>query len=198
MSNVSDRVPVAFSSVKGVELFSYLPAYYETSRVMRSDMDTKGHEMDHFYQALKETFQQFFVRTATWGLPRWETELGIETDLNKPLEQRRAVVESKLRGGGKFSGKLVQNVAAAYERGAVNISFQPSEWAFTITFVDTIGVPPNLSDLQNMIEQIKPAHLVARYVFRYLRIKEIHQQMKIKELNIKKMSDFAGGIHNVK
>lgn len=197
MSNVSDRVPFAFSSVKGAELFSYLPAYYETSRVMRSDMDTKGHEMDDFYQALEETFQQFFVRTATWGLVRWETELAIETDLNKPLEQRRAVVESKLRGGGKFSGKLVKNVAAAYERGAVNISFEPAQWAFTITFVDTIGVPPNLSDLQNMIEQIKPAHLVARYVFRYLRIKEIHQQMKIKELDGKKMSDFAGGIHNV-
>ncbi len=188
-----DSETISFSSVKGAELFSYLPAYYENSRVMRTDTDRKGAEMDALYQALDETFQQFFVRNATWGINLWEKELGIVPDKTKPLEQRRAVAESKIRGGGKFSGAQVKNVAAAYERGAVEVTFQPAIWSFTIQFIDTIGVPPNLADLQAMIEQIKPAHLVANYTFRYLRIKEIHQTMTIKELQKRKMSDFAGG-----
>ncbi|WP_322923188.1 putative phage tail protein [Paenibacillus campi] len=182
-----------FTSVKGAELFSYFPVYYDRSRVMRTDSERKGAEMDALYDALGDTFRQFFVRTATWGIERWEKELGIVPDVTKPLEQRRAVAESKLRGGGKFSGEQVKNVAAAYERGSVQITFQPSAWSFTITFLDTIGVPPNLSDLQATIEQIKPAHLLARYVFRYLRIKEIHNTMTIQQLQQRKMSDFAGG-----
>ncbi|MFD1885921.1 putative phage tail protein [Paenibacillus wenxiniae] len=194
---ISGSNPAAFSSPKGAELFSYLPAYYERSRIMRVDTDRKGAEMDALYDALDETFQQFFVRTATWGIDRWERELGIVSDTTKPLEQRRAVAESKLRGGGKFSGAQVKNVAAAYERGAVQVTFQPSTWSFTITFLDTIGVPPNLSDLQAMIEQMKPAHLLARYIFRYLRIKEIHRTMTIKQLQQRKMSDFAGGTVHV-
>lgn len=63
------------NSLRGRELFSYLPAYYETSRVMQSDMDAKGSELDALYQALNSAADQFFVRTATWGLERWEMRL---------------------------------------------------------------------------------------------------------------------------
>ena len=54
---------------------------------MLSDMDAKGRELDALYQALNSAADQFFVRTATWGLERWEMELGIPTDRNKPIEQ---------------------------------------------------------------------------------------------------------------
>ncbi|WP_411346714.1 YmfQ family protein [Paenibacillus sp. WLX1005] len=183
----------AFSSVKGAELFSYLPAYYETSRVIRADMDSKGAEMDALYQALDETFQQFFVRTATWGIERWENELGIAVDVTKPLEQRRAVAEAKLRGGGKFSGALVKNVAEAYDGGTVAVTFQPERWNFTIQFVDTHGIPPNLDDLKAAIEEIKPAHLSVEYKFSYLLIKEIHQVKTLSDMELIPLSKFAGG-----
>lgn len=181
------------SSPIGQEMFSYLQADYEISRVMRADMNTKGAELDHFYKALDETLDQFFVRTATWGLERWEFELGIATDLTKPIEQRRAVVESKLRGSGKFSGRLVKNVAEAYDGGTVDVTFQPSEWSFTITFIDTIGIPPNLDDLKAVIEEIKPAHLAVEYEFSYLLIRDIHNVMTLNQLETIKLSNFAGG-----
>ncbi|MCQ4086683.1 putative phage tail protein [Saccharibacillus sp. JS10] len=140
---------------------------------MRADTETKGQEMDLLYAALDETLDQFFVRTATWGLELWERELDIEVDPAKPIEQRRSVVESKLRGGGVFSGKMVRNVAAAYERGSVDVTFKPEEWSFTITFVGTRGLPPNLDDLKEAIENIKPAHLMVEYAFTYLIWKEL-------------------------
>lgn len=159
---------IKISSLRGRELFSYLPAYYETSRVMQADMDAKGSEMDALYLALNAAADQFFVRTATWGLDRWEAELGIATDRTKPLEQRRAVLESKLRGAGTFSGRLVKNVAEAYDGGTVDVSFQSEGWCFTVKFIDTMGIPPNLEDLKAAIEEIKPAHLEVEYQFTYL------------------------------
>ncbi|WP_055107263.1 YmfQ family protein [Paenibacillus ihumii] len=181
------------TSPRGRELFSYLPGYYETSRVMRGDMDAKGAEMDLLYRALDETLEQFFVKTATWGLDRWEQELGIETDLTKPLEQRRAVVESKLRGAGQFTGRLVKNVAEAYDGGTVDVFFQPEEWSFTIKFIDTIGIPPNLDDLKAVIEELKPAHLAVEYEFSYLLIRDIQAVMTLGELQQVPLSKFAGG-----
>ncbi|WII36809.1 YmfQ family protein [Paenibacillus thiaminolyticus] len=181
------------SSPQGREMFSFLPAYYETSRVMQADMQAKGAELDMLLRAMDETLEQFFVRTATWGLDRWEMELGIPTEKGKPIEQRRAVVESKLRGAGKFSGRLVKSVAEAYDGGKVDVSFQPTEWGFTVKFVDTIGIPPNIDDLKAVIEEIKPAHLIVQYEFSYLLIRDIHNVMTINQLQETKLSKFAGG-----
>lgn len=182
-----------FSS-RGQELFSYLPTYYEASRVMQADLDAKGRELDDLYLALDDTLAQFFVRSATWALERWEVELGISIDLAKPLEQRRSVVESKLRGSGEFSGRLIKNVAEAYNGGKVDVTFQPSEWGFTVKFIDTIGIPPNLEDLKKAIEDIKPAHLSVEYKFKYLLIKDIHEKTILKEMEQTLLSKFAGGV----
>lgn len=181
-------------SSRGSELLSYLPGYYSTSRIMGSMMDAQGGEMDLLYAALNETVDQFFVSTATWGLERWESELGISTDLTKPIEQRRAVVESKLRGAGSFTGRLVKNVAEAYDGGTVDVSFQPQEWSFTVKFVDTIGIPPNLEDLKAVIEEIKPAHLAVEYEFSYLLIRDIHEVMTLAEMEQTLLHKFAGGV----
>jgi uncharacterized protein YmfQ (DUF2313 family) len=174
-------------------MFSFLPGYYETSRVMQADMNAKGAEMDQLFAALDESLQQFFVRTATWGLDRWEIELGITVDPAKPIDQRRAVIESKLRGSGKFSGRLVKNVAEAYDGGTVDVTFQPTEWSFTIKFVDTLGIPPNLDDLKAVIEEIKPSHLAVVYEFSYLLIREIHGVLTLSEIEQIPLNKFAGG-----
>lgn len=174
-------------------MFSYLPGYYETSRVIQADMNAKGTEMDQLFAALDETLQQFFVSTATWGLDRWERELGITVDPAKPLDQRRAVVQSKLRGSGKFSGRLVKNVAEAYDGGSVDVTFQPAAWSFTVKFIDTVGIPPNLDDLKAAIEEIKPAHMAVEFEFNYMLIRAIDGVLTLNELEALPLSKFAGG-----
>lgn len=181
------------ASERGRELFSYLPTYYESSRIIQADMNTKGTEMDSLFGTLDETLQQFFVQTATWGLDHWEYELGIQSDRQKPIEQRRAVVESKLRGSGKFSGRLVKNVAEAYDGGTVNVTFQPQEWSFTVEFIDTVGIPPNLDDLKAVIEEIKPAHMKVEYEFNYLLIRDIHGVKTLNQMEQIPLLKFAGG-----
>ncbi|MCC3382087.1 putative phage tail protein [Paenibacillus farraposensis] len=177
-----------FSS-RGQELFSYLPAYYETSRVMHADMDAKGSELDTLYLALDEILAQFFVRTATWALERWERELGIPIDLEKPLDQRRAVVESKLRGSGKFSGDLVRKIMNSFGvEGEVN--FAPTEYKFGISFENHI--PENRVDFQKIIEDIKPAHL-AFYMNYKTRLLFLHENEVVSRIRLRSRVHFFGG-----
>lgn len=182
----------SITSSAGQKMFDNLPAYYEKSRVMKADMNAMGVELDLLEAALNEVLDQFFVTTATWGLQLWEGELGQETDLFKPIEQRRSVVQSKLRGSGKFSGQLVKSVSAAYESGAVDVTFNPPAYSFSVRFVDTLGIPPNLDDLKTAIEEIKPAHMAVEYLFRYLMLSEI-ESMTLAQVEATTLDRIAWG-----
>ncbi len=155
------------TSVRGQEMLSYLPRYYETSRVMRSILQAEGAELDKLRQALDEILAQFFVNTATWGLDRWEEELGLSSYAGKPDDQRRSRIMSKLRGYGTITVSLIKNVAESYVYGTVDVIDHPEIYSFTIKFVDPRGIPPNLDDVKAAIEEIKPAHLAVEYQFTY-------------------------------
>ncbi|WP_256758751.1 YmfQ family protein [Cohnella sp. WQ 127256] len=163
------------NSIRGKEMMTYLPDYYATSRVMSSNMDAQGTELDKLWQAMDETLEQYFVSTATWGLELWEKELGISVDISKPTEQRRSVILSKLRGIGTVTVSLIKSVAEAYDGGTVEVTVQPETYKFNVKFIDTLGVPPNLDDLKAVIEDIKPAHLAVEYSFTYTPWGELKQ-----------------------
>jgi hypothetical protein len=167
-----------------------MPGYYLASRVMRSLLEAQGGELDRLQQALDETLNQMFVGTATWGLDLWESEFGIPTDIDKPMEQRRSNILSKIRGTGTVTVKLLQSVAESFANGAIQVTEQPALYQFTIKFVDTFGLPPNLDDIKDAIEAIKPAHLAVQYSFRYVNVSEV-QSMTVDQIQTHPLTDFA-------
>lgn len=179
------------TSPSGKRMLGYLPEYYETSRVMGAILQAQGAELNQLRVSLEETLGQFFVGSATWGLDAWEAELGIAPVPGKPDDQRRSVINAKLRGVGTVTVDLIQSVAEAYDRGAVEVTQQPAAYQFTVRFMDTLGTPPNLSDLKAAIEEIKPAHLQVVYKYKYFLLSQLHQTMKINEIQTRKMTDFA-------
>ncbi len=187
--DVTDDFSKRMFSSRGPELFSYLPAYYEASRVMHVDMEAKGSELDALYLALDDTLAQFFVRTATWGLERWEMELGIPIHLEKPLEQRRSVVESKLRGSGKFSGDLIRKIMSSFGVDG-EVYFYPVEYKFGISFENRI--PENMIDFKKIIEDIKPAHL-ALYMNNKTRLAFLHENEMVCRIRLRSRVRFFGG-----
>jgi len=108
---------------------------------------------------------QFSVDTATWALSIYEAELGIVTDSMKPISERRALIKSKMRGSGKVDAAMLKLVVSSWTGGTIDVSFEDS--TITITFIDVIGIPENVGDVQFAIEEIKPAHLAVLYVFLY-------------------------------
>ena len=155
-------------------MLAELPGFYENVLEMRVLAEAEGLQFDQFWDAAEDSFRQQFVSTATWGLANWEAELGIVPPAGQPIEQRRAVVRSKMRGYGKFTGRLLKSVAEAYDGGAVDVGYTPVTGEFSVTFIDTRGIPPNLEDLKAAIEEILPAHLTVEYVFIYLDFGELN------------------------
>lgn len=171
---------------------SYLPSYYHDVREMRAIAGAEGAELDKLTQDLEDLLGQYYPETATWALSRYEQDLNIPVNLSKPMEQRRSVVISKMRGSGKVSASMLKNVAQAYERGSIEVSVLPDAYKVTIHFRDTLGIPPNLSDLKSAIEEIKPAHMIVDYALRYLTIAEV-EGMTFDEISATTQDRLLGG-----
>lgn len=155
------------TSPTGQDMLEQLPPYYEEIRETRVLVESEGKEFDDLKAAVNDVFDQYFVETGSWGLSRWEAEFGITPQAGQPDAQRRSVIRSRIRGIGTVTVSLIKTIAEAYDGGLVDVSMQPAEYKFTVKFIDTMGVPPNLDDLKAVIDEIKPAHLAVQYEFTY-------------------------------
>lgn len=148
-----------------------------------------GLSLDEYKAYLDDVALQFNVDTATWGLDVFEKELGVIWR-GKPIDDRRASIKAKWRSSGKSDIYLIQQVADAWKNGKVKVEFR-EDGKIHIIFVGEYGVPTNLEDLENAIDEVKPAHLPLFYHFAYLLIKDIHEVMTINQLQNTKINNFA-------
>ena len=142
-----------------------MPKYYKDSDVIDNINTANGSELDTFKSSLDNVLNQFFIDTSTFSLERWEKEFGIQVNNNYDTEFRRSRIRAKLRGQGTVTIKLIKNVAESFSNGQVDIIENNSNYEFTVKFTGTLGIPPNMEDLEKAIEDIKPAHLA--YIFEY-------------------------------
>ena len=154
------------TSARGQEMMTYLPRYYENSRVMRAILQAQGSELDKLRQAFDEILAQFFVDTATWGLSIWEQMLGLPPTENETIEERRNRIKSKIRGYGTATIKTIKNVAESYDKGIIDVAEDFSKHT-VIRFVDTTGIPSNIEDLKKIVRELVPAHLAITYEFNF-------------------------------
>lgn len=144
-----------------------MPTYYKTSKIIDNLNNANAIELDNFDKKLNSILDQFFISTADFTLERWEKELGIKVDNSYNVEFRRSVILSKIRGQGTVTIDLIKNVSESFANGEVNVIENNTAYSFTVKFIGSKGVPPNLDDLKKAIEDIKPAHLAVVYEFTY-------------------------------
>jgi uncharacterized protein YmfQ (DUF2313 family) len=155
-------------------MLRYAPPFLQNSRVYRAIIGAEGAEYDAQRTTAADILKQFYIETATeWGLAKWEEFLGLASYAGKPLSQRRSRIISKLRGIGSVTVEMIETVAGAFENGTIKVTEQPELYQFTISFISTRGIPPNIEDLFQAIEEIKPAHLAVVYDYKYLTWNEL-------------------------
>ncbi len=159
---------MSITSQHGQAMLDYLPPYYAASRVMQAILQSQGNELDQLYQALNEVLDQAFVSTATWGLDRWESELGLVTVPSATDAERRQRILSRLRGTGTATMAVVHEVAQSYDNGQVAVIEQYADYAVRVRFIDTHGVPPNIDDMKLALRAVVPAHLDITYEYTYM------------------------------
>ncbi|AZU64884.1 phage portal protein [Neobacillus mesonae] len=153
-------------------MFEYMPREYADYRESMAMVQAEAGEFEKLNDKVRDVLDQFFIDTATWGLANWERIFGIVADESKPLEQRRSVIKSKLRGYGTVTAAFIKNVAESFENGAVDVVEDAANYTVKITFIDTRGVPGNLDDIKKALRDIIPAHLAISFEFTYLRWSE--------------------------
>lgn len=153
--------------IESPDLMQYLPDYYKDVREMEKLQETLGLEIGGLKVGTIDVLDQAFVETATVSLGRWEAELGLNIDSSKSYATRREMIKAKLRGNGTTTPEMIQRTASAFSGGVVEVKEVPNEYRFEIHFVSTLGIPPNMAGLIQIIEEIKPAHLAYEFVFSY-------------------------------
>ena len=148
-------------------LFDGMPSYYKKSRVMNELLKSLENEFTRLQNTVELTENQFFVILSDRDIQKHEQDVGLLSDINADIDTRRGRVLSKLRGTGTVTKTMMKNVAASFINGDIEITEYPSEYCFAVKFTSRTGIPYNISDIQAMIEEIKPAHLAVEYIFTY-------------------------------
>jgi hypothetical protein len=139
--------------------------------IMRSDpfilemFTSAGITTDNLEANLQDLVNQYWIDTATWGLDKWESILGIPTNLTQSYESRRSGVRAKWRSNGKADISLLQTVADSWYNGQIDVSF--ASGTINVTFTGFYGVPGDIDGFKAAIEAIKPAHLAIAYAYLY-------------------------------
>lgn len=170
--------PIGTNSERNIKnsLISYQPKYYETSKVVDAVNNVDAQELELLYASINDVFSQYFVDTATWGLSRWEKIFDIPTDNDKPYEERRGVLRSRIRRYGTSTAEMIKNVAESYLNGEVELIEENNTYSVKVKFVGKRGVPSNLQDIKNAIRAVTPAHLGLNYEFTYIVWSELEAQ----------------------
>lgn len=150
-----------------LDLMQYLPDYYRGVKEMEALQDTLGREILALRSGAVVVLAQAYVETATQSLGRWEAELGLSTDPSKSPESRREIIKAKRRGAGTTTPQMIERVASAFTGGEVVVEEVPGEYRFIVRFVGTLGIPPNMAGLIQILDEIKPAHLGYEFLYTY-------------------------------
>ncbi|QGG55965.1 putative phage tail protein [Paenibacillus sp. FSL W8-1187] len=155
------------------QMMGMLPKYYEDALAAIAIIEREAAELAFASGQLDEAFRQFFLETATWGLSRWEEACGITASGSKPLDQRRSLIKSRLRGAGTVTLAVIRSVVDSFENGEISVEEKFGDWKVVVTFIGKRGVPPNLADVKSAVREILPAHLLLEFQFTYLRWEEL-------------------------
>lgn len=138
-----------------------IPTFHELT-------EAESFEFDNIREIIDEAeLNMTLSHTTESKIEDREYEFGVISDPSKPIEQRRAVLVAKLRGQGTTTPEFIRNVAASYQYGEVSVDETSAPYTVQIIFESVIGIPPNMDDFVKTIEEVKPAHLVFEYIYKY-------------------------------
>ena len=82
-------------------------------------------------------------------------------DESKPLVDRRAAVRDKMTAAGNTTAEMVRQLAMAMTGYEARVVVNSADYSFSLEFLGESNTLADIdvSQVRNMVEQIKPAHL---------------------------------------
>ncbi len=149
-------------------LIDLLPtSVYESNETMQELQELFNVNVNGLANNFRVLLNECFVVTASTLLSRYEEVYGLEVNVEKSNTFRRERIMAKIRGAGTTTKQMIEDVAAAFSGGSVDIIEYPMENRFVVKFIGALGIPANMEDLTLTIEEIKPAHLTFTFEYTY-------------------------------
>lgn len=118
----------------------------------------------------------------------YEWLLGLESDEEKSLEDRRAAIQAAWQAAQTPSLESIQAICDSWRQGEVLATYDPG--VVHLNFRGDPGEPVGVDNLKYALECHVPAHLILDYLYRYLLIREVHEVMTLEELETHPMNHF--------
>ena len=121
--------------------------------------------VDALPTAFGDFINQLFVGTATWGLDYFERDLGLLSNNNLSIAQRRERIVARLMGTGVTTVAVVLDIAETLSGKECVVAEHPENYSFDIEFLGKPGSPVNIDTICSAVDEIKPAHLAYRTIY---------------------------------
>ncbi len=140
-----------------------VPGFVARMQEMAELFHTEQPELDRMKQELVDLVKQFYAKTATFSMERWERDLGLTVDSSMALEQRRARVIAKMNTRTPATVKMLENlVMQTLDADRVFIKEYPSDYSFVIYVEKEYLV--ELGIAAEAVYYARPAHLDYRFI----------------------------------
>lgn len=141
-----------------VDISKYLPAFMSKSEEYKSCLDAESEEHDNIRIDLKNVMDQFYVKSATWGLDRWEELCGISTDKTLSDNVRRSTIIAKLQNPGSVTEAFMTNLINEFIADQLGyIISYPFEYRIEVLYHG--GQITDYERLRTAISTYIPAHI---------------------------------------
>ncbi|NFG23186.1 DUF2313 domain-containing protein [Clostridium botulinum] len=145
-----------------VSIKSYVPFFISQIKEFAEIYNLEQYEIEKLTLNIKDLLNQCFVETSTWGIKYWENLLNIIPDDSKSIENRRSNVLARLRGEGTTSKEVIKQIAKSFISD-VEVKEKNDDYSFEVYLKSRDGFSKMLELLYSAIEEVKPAHLKAKY-----------------------------------
>lgn len=126
-------------------------------------------ELDLIENRLEDIIKQFYAKTTTWAIEKWEDDFLMEHDSTLSIEQRRARVLAKINSDSTSTKEMLENlVKQIMDAKRVVITENPADYSFTI-YVNTAFLVHNFNIANMAVYFARPAHLNFKFVNEIIR-----------------------------
>lgn len=147
---------------------------YETncSYIFNEVFNADANKFDEIEVTTKDFLMQLFPQTATWGLAIWEKLCGLTINPKLSIEARRGKIITKLSRISPMTIFELKRILS-YFADTIDVKEYPNDYSFDVTFGSYSSIGDKLSEMYEIIEEVKPAHLDFRAIFDYVTVLNI-------------------------
>ena len=147
-----------FLRLEKVNVMRYLPKFLAGDMSFKDVQDTLSAEHERYRLLLPEITKQFFIETATWGLPSWEEVYQTNPPYDASIDLRRTLVKAKMLGRQPATKRRIELLVNTFTKGGdAYVEEDVAPGCFQLHFPSVILWQ---EQMEEALEAAVPAHLM--------------------------------------